>query len=52
MIEISLSKQNLDQFPKADVINMRKGTLFGRIGFGPNVFMVNGNQWKLQRRVR
>ncbi|KAI7874070.1 cytochrome P450 [Lichtheimia hyalospora FSU 10163] len=40
-----------DHFPKADVINMRKGSLFGRIGFGPNIFMVNGNQWKLQRRI-
>lgn len=38
-------------FPKADISNMFHGTLFGKFVFGPNLVILNGHEWKSQRKI-
>ncbi|CDH59519.1 cytochrome p450 [Lichtheimia corymbifera JMRC:FSU:9682] len=40
-----------DIFPKADMISERGNTLFGKFVFNRNIVMLNGDDWKAQRKV-
>ncbi|KAI8146009.1 cytochrome P-450 cyp509A1, partial [Fennellomyces sp. T-0311] len=44
-----LLKTNI--FPKADLTEERKGTMFARFALGPNVLFLNGAAWKHQRMI-
>ena len=41
-----------DIFPKADLVTERSDTLFGKFVFKRNIVMLNGEEWKAQRKVR